>query len=84
VRSGSAKSKVRVGISQDVERIRLLEDLFVEVRGPVEEHQPLALFDLNAADFGVGKRGALERRDGRGPANDLIGGVLTMSSPPTI
>ena len=76
VRAGAAKSEVRVGISQDVERERVVEDLFVEVRRPVEQHQPLALLDLDAADFGVDQRGALERGDGRGPANDLVGGGL--------
>src|SRR5208337_5569663 len=79
VRAGAAESNVRVGVAQDVEGVRVVEDLFVEVGRAVEQHQPLALVDCHTAEFGVGQRGALKRRDRGGPADDLVGGGLGSS-----
>jgi hypothetical protein len=63
-------------VPQDVECEGLVEDVLVEVRRTVEQHQALALLDLLAAEFGVGQGGALEGVDGGGPADDLVGGGL--------
>ena len=76
VGTGAAEAHVRVGAPQDVEPERVVEYLFVEIRGPVEQHQPLPLFDLHPTEFGVDQRGSLECRDRRRPADDLVGGGL--------
>ena len=54
VRAVAAEGDVRVGAAQDVEAVRLVKDLVVEVGRAVEQHQPLALFDRHAAELGVG------------------------------
>ena len=76
VRAVAAESQVRVGFSHDVERERVVEDVFVEVRRAVEQHQPLTPFDLHATEFRVGEGRPLERGDRRRPADDLVGGGL--------
>ena len=53
VRTGAAEPDVRVRVAQDVERVRILEDLFVEVGRAVGHHHPLALLDLHAGQLGV-------------------------------
>ena len=53
VRAGAAESDVRVGITQDVERERIVEDFLVEVGRAVEHHHPLTLLDLHAGQFVV-------------------------------
>ena len=63
VSSSAAEAKVRVGVSQDVERVRVVEHILVEVRGPVEQHQPLPLLDRTPANSVSAKRGPLERGD---------------------
>ena len=45
MRTGAAESDVGIRVAQDVERVRVVEDLFVEVGRAVRHHQPLALLD---------------------------------------
>ena len=54
------KPEVRVGTAGDVEPLRVVEDLFVEVGRAVEDAHPLPGPDLLAAQLGVHERGALE------------------------
>ena len=63
VSSGAAEPQVRVGVSQDVERVRIVEHILVEVRGPVEQHQPLPLLDLHTRQLRIRQGGPLERGD---------------------
>ena len=74
MRTGAAESDVRIRVAQDVERVGVIEDLFVEVGRAVGHHQPLPLLDLDAAQLGVLGGGALERRHRRRPADDLVNG----------
>ena len=74
VHTGAAEADVRVGVTKDVKGVRVLEHLSIEVRRTVEHHNPLARFDFHAAEFGVDDSGALECRDRRCPADDLVGG----------
>ena len=73
MRTGAAESDVWIRVAQDVERVGVIEDLFVEVGRAVGHHQPLALLDLHAAQLGVFECGPLERRDRGGPPDDLVG-----------
>ncbi|OBK28345.1 hypothetical protein A5659_06170 [Mycobacterium sp. 1165196.3] len=43
--AGATEADVRVRVAQDVEGVRVFEDLFVEIGGPVGHHHPLALLD---------------------------------------
>ena len=67
-----AETQVRVGITADVELERPVEDAFVVVGRAVEQPHALPLFDPHPAEFGVGRRGALEAVHRRGPADDLV------------
>ena len=70
---GAAETDVRVGVTQNVERVRIIEHVLVEVCGAVEHHNPLTRFDLDPGQFCIDDRGALKGGDRRGPADDLIG-----------
>ena len=72
MRPRAAETQVRVGVAQDVESLRGVEHVLVEVGRPVEQANPLARLDLLAAERGVGERGALEHRHRGGPADDLV------------
>ena len=71
--AGAAEPDVRVGVAQDVEGVRVVEHLFVEVRRPVEHHHPLPGLDGHAGQLDVGDGGALEGRHRGRPADDLVG-----------
>src|SRR5215813_1826345 len=64
---------MRVRTAHDVKALRLVEDLFVEVRRAVEQPDSLALLDLLAADRGVCLGRALEGCHRCCPPDDLIG-----------
>ena len=70
--SGAAEPDVRVGVAKNVERVRIIEHVLVEVRGAVEHHNPLTRLDLDSGQFRIDHRGALKGGDRRGPADDLI------------
>ena len=71
---------VRVGVAKNVEGVRVVEHLLVEVRGAVEHHNPLTRLDLDSGQFRVHQRGALKGGDWPSPADDLIGrGRRTLS-----
>src|SRR5271163_5019038 len=74
VGAGAAETQVRIGISQHIERERVVEYVFVEVRRSVEQRNPLALLDRDVAELDIAKRGALKSRDRRCPADDLVDG----------
>jgi hypothetical protein len=74
VRTGAAEADVRIRIPQDVEPERIVEHLLVEVRGTVGHHHPLTLLDGHPRQFDILDGRALERRDRRGPPDDLVGG----------
>ena len=81
MRAEPAEADVRVGVAEDVEPLRVVEDVLVEVRRPVEQADPLPLLDPLPAELGVGERGALEHRDRRAPPDDLVGRRLRPLAP---
>ena len=56
----SAEADVRIGVAQDVEGVRIVEHLLVEVGRAVEHHHPLTLLDRHAGQLGVLQRGPLK------------------------
>ena len=76
VGTGAAEADVRVGISQDVESERVVEDGVVEVGRSIGQHNALALLDLHPGKIHIGQCCSLEGCDRRGPPNDLIRALL--------
>src|SRR5918997_4519079 len=72
VRAAATEAEMRVGAAGDVEALRLVEDLLVEVGRAVEQAQPLPGQDLLSPKDCVHLGGALEDGHRRGPAYDLV------------
>ena len=72
--STSTKSHVRVGVSGDVELLRVGEDALISVCGDVVKNHLVALFDVATAEFNVGFCRSAEVHDRGHEAQHLFNG----------
>ena len=75
VGSRAAEAQMRIGITGDVEAVRVFEHLLVEVGRRVEHDHSLTGLDENSTDRGVLQRGALLRDQRGGVSDDLVDGT---------